>query len=285
MKENKSSTTAEGMAIVRAIEMKRAPEKRIVTDPIAPALVSGFSVAMSKFTIDSGIYDRFFAPGGGVIEFILARERYIDDLLTAQLAEGLDQVVLLGAGFDTRPYRVPGIEQTRVFEVDHPATQGKKIERLGKLLGTLPGNVTFVPIDFNTESLEVKLRAAGYDPAGRGLFILQGVVMYLTAEAVDETLSYIAHNSAAGSVVAFDYFYASAIESSSLQPAKRVTRALGEGITFAIGEGEVEAFLAQRGFGDIHNADAAELKRLYFTGSNADRKVSDGAAIATARTP
>ena len=88
--------------MVRAIEASRPEGKRICYDPVARALVSGIKVALSKLVIDSGIYDRFFAPGGGAIGFITARERYIDDFLKTCLSEGLDQVVILGAGFDTR---------------------------------------------------------------------------------------------------------------------------------------------------------------------------------------
>src|ERR671911_531215 len=101
MKQKQSSTTAEGMALVRAIEASRPPDKRICYDPIARALANPMSVFLSKLVIDSGIYDRFFAPGVGAIEFITAREQYIDDFLKACLSEGLAQVVILGAGFDT----------------------------------------------------------------------------------------------------------------------------------------------------------------------------------------
>ncbi len=123
---------------MRAIEASRPPDKRICYDPIARALVNPIMVFVSKLVIDSGIYDRFFAPGVGAIEFITARERYIDDFLKACLSEELDQVVILGAGFDTRAYRVAGIEQTRVFEVDHPTTQEVKLKRLKKVIDPCP---------------------------------------------------------------------------------------------------------------------------------------------------
>src|SRR5215211_3861401 len=157
MKQKQSSTTAEGMALVRAIEASRPPDKRICYDPIARALVNPIMVFVSKLVIDSGIYDRFFAPGVGAIEFITARERYIDDFLKASLVEGLDQVVILGAGFDTRAYRIAGIEKTRVFEIDHPATQEVKLERLKKVIDPLPTYVTFLPVDFNTQMLGERL--------------------------------------------------------------------------------------------------------------------------------
>jgi methyltransferase (TIGR00027 family) len=98
--------TAEGMAIVRAIEASKPEGKRICYDPIARSLVSGIKFTHSKMVIDSGIYGRMFK---GAIEFITVRERYIDDFLAKCLSEELDQVVILGAGFDTRAYRIQGI--------------------------------------------------------------------------------------------------------------------------------------------------------------------------------
>jgi methyltransferase (TIGR00027 family) len=122
------------MALVRAIEASRPAGQRICYDPIARSLVPSFSFTMSKLVIDSGLYARI---SQGALEFITARERYIDDFLKACLSEGLDQVVILGAGFDTRAYRIAGIEKTRVFEIDHPATQAVKLQRLKKVIDPL----------------------------------------------------------------------------------------------------------------------------------------------------
>lgn len=159
MRDKHSSTTAEGMALVRAIEASRPEERRICYDPIARSLVNSFSYTLSKLFIDSGLYARF-APGGrGAIEFITARERYIDDFLKSCLSEGLDQVVILGAGFDTRAYRIAGIEKARVFEVDHPDTQEVKLKRLKKALAPMPGHVSFVAMDFNSQTLAERLEA------------------------------------------------------------------------------------------------------------------------------
>src|ERR687897_2011931 len=150
MKQRQTSTTAEGMAVVRAIEAQRPEGVRICYDPIARSLVNPISVFLSKLVIDSGIYERIGPPGA--IAFITARERYIDDFLKACLSEGLDQVAILGAGFDTRAYRIPGIEKMLVFEIDRPATQAVKLKRFKKVIDPLPDYVTFVPVDFNTQT-------------------------------------------------------------------------------------------------------------------------------------
>jgi methyltransferase (TIGR00027 family) len=283
MKQKQSSTTAEGIALVRAIEASRPPDKRICYDPIARTLVNPISLFLSELVIDCGIYDRFFAPGVGAIEFITARERYIDDFLKTCLSEGLDQVVILGAGFDTRAYRIAGIEQTQVFEVDHPATQEVKLQRLKKVIDPLPDHVTFIPVDFNTHTLAERLPASSYDEQGKTLFIWQGVTMYLTPEEIDSTLAFIANHSGPGSVVVFDYFYNETLRDMKMEAARRITRAIGERLIFGIDGGQIEPFLTRRGFRDIRNADAEELTRLYFTGPNAGRVIGTGVAIASAR--
>lgn len=280
MKQHQSSNTAEGIALIRAIESSRPAARRICDDPLARSLVSGFQYMLSKLMIDSGLY-AWFTPGA--IEFITGRERYIDDFLSARLAEGLDQVVLLGAGFDTRAYRIAGIERTRVFEVDHPDTQALKRKRLKQVLDPLPGHVTFVAVDFNTQELAERLLASGYDERAQTLFIWQGVCMYLTPEGVDRTLAVVARHSAPGSTLIFDYFTTMGLRSPLLHKIGWLLRLLGEELHFGIAEGQLEAFLSARGFRDVHDADPEELRQRYFTGPNAGRAPAIGVNIASAR--
>ncbi|HEX2980730.1 MAG TPA: class I SAM-dependent methyltransferase [Anaerolineaceae bacterium] len=283
MKQNHSSTTAEGMALVRAIESARPEGKRICYDPIARSLINGFSFRMSKLVIDSGLYNRL-SPGA--LEFITAREHFIDDFLKAGLNEGFDQVIILGAGFDTRAYRIPGIEKARVFEIDHPATQAVKLQRLRKVISPLPAHVTYIPLDFNTQTLEEGLSAHGYDEHAKTLFIWQGVTVYLTAQGVDSTLAFIAGHSALGSAVVFDYFYTEFLSDENRPEVKRLRKTMqmiGEEHIFGIGQDQLERFLSQRGFCQIRNTEPEDLKARYFTGLNAGRAIAIGAAIATAR--
>ena len=283
MKEKQSSRTAEGMALLRAIESSKPEGRRICFDPIARLLVPGISYTLSKLVIDSGVYDRI---GRGAVEFITARERYIEDFLKSCLSEGLDQVVILGAGFDTRGYRIPGIEKTHVFEVDHPATQADKLKRLKKVFDPLPAHVTYIPIDFNTQTLAERLLAYGYDEQAKTLFIWQGVTVYLTEDGVDNTLAFIAHHSGPGSAVIFDYFYNETLRDTSrpeVRTMQRAARVTGEGYLFGIDAGQVEPFLTQRGFKDVRNTTGEDLKRLYFTGPNAGRVLPSGCDIVSAR--
>jgi len=284
MPESQSSRSAEGVAMLRAIEAEKPEDRRICYDPIARDLIPhNFAFAISKWVITSGLYEKM-APGATA--FIAVRERYIDDYLAAELATGLDQVVILGAGFDTRAYRIPGIEKTRIFELDTPATQELKLERLKKVVDPLPAHVTFLPVDFNTQTLAESLPASGYDEHEKTLFIWQGVTYFLTAEGVDSTLAFITHHSGSGSSVIFDYLYNEIFKDPNNAYAKSLRQAAkisGEAYMFGIDGGQVEAFLAQRGFSDVHNLTLEALKERYFTGPNAGRVVPKDVAIASAR--
>ncbi len=284
MRRNQSSLTAMGIAINRAFESSRPPGERICFDPFARRFVNPVLYHLFALFISTG-YAEWRGPG--VQAFLAARERYIDDLLQANLDSGLEQLVILGAGLDSRAYRVGMPERgLPVYEVDHPATQQVKLDRVKTIFGAVPGHVTFVPIDFNTQTLEGQLRASGHDPLLRTLFIWQGVTMYLTAEAVDSTLAFIACDSAAGSSVVFDYICASALsagrkrgEVASMQRYRGLT---GEGLTFGIEEGQIREFLALRGFDHIKNVRAEDLRQLYLKGPNARRQIAPIYAIVSA---
>ena len=285
MADTKASRSAEGVAGIRAIETLRPEADRIVSDPYAKALVpGGIMFSISMWIIKSGLYDRM-APGA--IAFILGRERYIDDYLRACLSEGFNQIVILGAGFDTRAFRIPGIEQTRVFEIDQPATQAVKLERLKKVIDPLPAYVTFIPADLNSQKLGEVLRSGGYDELGKTLFIWQGVIYFLKPEGVDSTLAFIAGHSGPDSAVIFDYIYNETLHDTTQGYGKALARAgkmSGEPYVFGINRGQVGSFLAQRGFCDVIDMPIEDLKPKYFTGPNVARAIVTGdSAIASAR--
>ncbi len=144
----------------------------------------------------------------------VARTRLIDDLLAQALASQIEQVVILGAGYDCRAYRLPLLVQARVFEVDQASTLTAKRQRLGQVLHGLPPSVSFVEVDFNQQHPEGALEAAGYRGDLRTCFIWEGVTNYLTAAAVDGTLRWIG-SAAAGSRVLFTYVQRSALASAT----------------------------------------------------------------------
>ncbi len=284
MRKSQSSLTAAGIAIARAAESERHADERICYDPFARLFVPTWMYRAFGFFIKTG-YAEWRGPG--VNGFLVARDRYIDDVLQNFLDEGLQQLVILGAGYDARAYRFDLQGRVKVFEVDHPATQADKLAKLQAIFGKVPEHVTYVPIDFNIQTLEECLLRSGYDPKRKTLFIWQGVSMYLTAEAVDATLAFVTNHSGAGSAIVFDYIYRSILEGvqkhGEVSGMRRYRFMTGEGLTFGIPVDKVAAFLMERGFRDVQDVNADYLKAAYFTGKNARRSVVGGYGIVLGR--
>jgi methyltransferase (TIGR00027 family) len=282
MKKSQTSVTAKGIALIRALEYERPAAERICSDPLARKFISpGFYLLGKLF---AGYGER---KGPGVAGFLTARCRYMDDFLRECLAGGIGQLVILGAGLDSRAYRFEELKKgVRVFEVDLPATQKAKTEKVKKVLGGAPDHVTYVPIDFNTEGLG-KLRSAGYAPDKKTLFLWEGVTYYLDAGAVDQTLEFVAGNSAPGSSIVFDYMDPSALTAAKkrgeIERMARASRFTGEGLVFGIEPERIVEFLRVRGFDRIVNMTADDLRAKYFTGANSVRTIAPIYAIASAR--
>lgn len=228
--------TAQGIAFARALESSKPEGERICYDPLARRLISPAFYWLGKLFANYG--ER---KGPGVLAFLATRCRYMDDYLQECLAAGIEQLVILGAGLDSRAYRIEELkERVKVFEVDHPATQAVKLARIKKIMGGLPAYVTYVPVDFDVETLE-KLFDYGYQRQKKTLFIWEGVVYYLMAEAVDQTLSFVSKNSGTGSSIIFDYVYTSALTAidrrGEIVRMQRTQRYTGEGLIFGIDEG------------------------------------------------
>jgi len=195
---------------------------------------------------------------GSVIMMII-RTRFIEERLAQAIRDGVSQVVILGAGFDTRAYRLTELlKNARVFEVDQPSTQEYKKRRIRDTGIEVPPNLTYVPVDFRHDKLGDVLAAAGYDSNQRTFFIWEGVTMYLPEAAVEETLRWVAAQ-APGSTVIFDFvgamvvkFMATADLSQFPEPARKAIERLrrlvaGEPWIFGVpdsGEGE---FLSKLG--------------------------------------
>lgn len=149
-------------------------------------------------------------PPPGVYEYVIARTKYIDAVFRQALAEQFEQVLLFGAGFDTRALRFQSQAQhARFFELDAPLTQQAKIRQYHHRGLVVPSNLVFIPIDFDKESLPDKLDTAGFQRDRKSLFVLEGVLMYLQAESVQASLQTIRDYAGTGSRVVFDYVQAS----------------------------------------------------------------------------
>jgi methyltransferase (TIGR00027 family) len=288
-KAPRGSLTSKETLRWRAIESLRPEEERVCYDNMASSFMDRpwdritRNRFMRKLLIRQSNKD-FIGMGG----FIVARTRYVDEYLKAQVAEGIKQLVILGAGYDSRAYRL-GLSETgvKVFEVDHPDTQVLKMMKVQALFGSMPKHVAYVHVDFAREKLEVNLPKNGYDSGLKTLFIWEGVMMYLTAEAVDQTLAFISGHSGQGSCIVFDYLFESAIDGTSgLKEAelmKMHCAKLGEPLRFALKDNAIGQFLSSREFSLLENTDATSLKDAYFKGKGQQRKVFPLAAIACAR--
>ena len=188
----------------------------------------------------------------------------MDDTLSDALREGLDQVVILGAGSDTRALRIPGIDKTHVFEVDHPAPQDWKKKCLKKMVGTLPSHITFVPMDFDRQTLEDEMEAAGFKTGARTFVICEGVTQYITAEANDATFQYVSQ-SALGSRIVFSYVLRGVIDGSSKDAEKWTSLAQSQSVpwVFGIDPGELEQYLSARGFALLDHVGASDYQERY----------------------
>jgi methyltransferase (TIGR00027 family) len=270
--EHHASKTAEYMALFRALESFRRPAgARLFEDPFAvgflrPSLRS--VVRLSRLPFGNSPVAWFIDwrwPGARASG--IARTRLIDDALTDALRRGFGQVVILGAGFDCRAYRVRDIERTRVFEVDLPATLAAKKDLLKRMLNGLPAHVAFVEIDFNRQTLDEVMEAAGFDRRARTFFIWEGVTNYLTEEAVDATLRYLARAGAPGSRILFTYIHPGVLQNpagfAGAQKSVSVVERAGERWTFGIDPADLPSYLADRGFELIEDIASLEYRARY----------------------
>jgi len=210
----------------------------------------------------------------GMRLFIAARSRFAEDSLAAAVARGVRQYVVLGAGLDTFAHRNPyADEDLRVFEVDHPATQGWKRTRLANAGLALPASLTFAPVDFERQTLAEGLAAAGFDTAAPALFAWLGVIVYLTRAAVLETLGFIA-GLPGGAEVVFDYGEPVSAYPPAAQPAqaRRMARmaAMGEPWITRFTPVELDAELRRLGFEQVEDLGPAEIARRFHGVQRAD---------------
>jgi len=276
VKKGKPSLTAELTTFARAAEYAKPEARRLCHDPLAREFLNTPLRILAGSRILAGLvvwWAERLAPG--VPGEVLGRTKYIDDSLKTRIDDGIEQLVILGAGYDSRAYRFDGLNPiVKVFEVDHPATQRVKMKRVERLLGRLPDHVVFVPVDFEQEKLHLKLFEKGYDRNKKTFYIWEGVTYYLTAKAVDETLAFVVDNSGTGSSIIFDYAFQRVLEGASdVEQVNRILKAwerIGAPLTadehfvFGVKEGTIQEFLSARGFCQIENVNGDSFKEAYF---------------------
>lgn len=199
----------------------------------------------------------------GSFWFELARTHFMDELLLEEVTAGATQVVILGAGLDSRAYRLA--IDAQVFEVDHPVTAAVKRERLDAVLGGPPAHVRYVQVDFNSEDLGERLAAGGFDAEARTVVIWSGVVPYLEEAGVASSLRWFAAGTGPGSAITFDYLWKEAVDGDrsfygAEQLFERVAKG-GEPFKFGIPRGGTAEFVERFGLvleRDLGPEDAQE---------------------------
>jgi methyltransferase (TIGR00027 family) len=271
MRPDRPSRTAQYMALFRALESALPTSQRLFDDPYARAFLTGrLRVAGRLARLPGGarllaraIDRRWPGPRASAV----ARTRAIDDLLVAAIADGIDQLVILGAGYDTRPYRLARVPTT--FEVDHPVTQAAK----RAVLGAPPAHVRCVPVDFDRDDLAAAMASAGLEPGLRTFVVWEGVVAYLAWASVAATLRWAADVCAVGSELVFTYVHRGLLDGSATFPdAGPWVRAVQEaGEPFVLGLDPATLGDELRALGWRLEDDRSTTDVLHAYGRGADR--------------
>ncbi|WP_394846578.1 class I SAM-dependent methyltransferase [Pendulispora brunnea] len=277
MRDNQSSSTAIGVAMQRAAH-QLFDRPLVFEDPLAIRLTGSNDELLDFSKLDERETRHIRA-------FLAARSRYTEEAFEAAFSRGVRQYVVLGAGFDTFAYR-HRLEEVRVLEVDHPATQARKRELLGNAGIAVPPSLTYVPVDFEKDTLRDALIANGFHFDESAFFCWLGVTMYLTRAAIMDTLGMILQ-AARGTEVVFDY----QIDPASLDARDRAIVTALTARVAKLGEPWISHFLPESlmqdlramGFRHVESIGPQVLRALYFRNREDGLSVSNRAHLMHAR--
>ena len=268
--------TAQGVAKQRLIETIASPDKRVINDPYADSFVigSGFMKLMGH-KLNAWLSEKL-APG--FHEHLIARTKFIDELIVKSAINGIEQYVILGAGYDSRAHRLELPSSLKIFEVDQPEVSDNKLAKLPKELPNSE-NVTYVNIDFSYQSLTEQLIGAGFDQEKSTIFTLEGVSQYITKEAVSSTIKELASLTRDTNSIFFMSYVDELLDKNPEacfgegypNPAKKAS--LIKGLSAKVGEpwisfyscAEIEDLLSQNGYSIQENVTLEDLNSLYFS--------------------
>jgi len=263
-----ASRTALYVALYRALEHRERARPQLFDDPFAAAFLPPsyrLLVEATRLPPLHGWLSRYAdrrAPGAR--SSAIARTRLIDDVVRRHAAEGVSQIVVLGAGFDSRAHRMRELAGATVFEVDRPETQRQKTAVLAGRSSI--ARVCYVAVDFLRDDVGTALAGAGWDRGAGTLFVWEGVTNYLTSEAVEAVLAWIASTSGRAGLV-FTYIHAGLLDGSvAFEGGARIlanVRTLGEPWTFGLRPSEVGPFLARHGLVLEEDLGADEYRERY----------------------
>jgi methyltransferase (TIGR00027 family) len=273
--------TAVRVALWRALHVQVDPPPHVLEDEIGLQLAAPDDDWRRRPDMDPQFTSRFRAA-------IVARARFIEDLVVEQARQGVRQYVILGAGLDTFAQRRPEIASgLRVFEVDQPGTQGWKRQRLIELGFGIPEWLRLVPVDFEGVSWQAQLAAAGFDADQPAVVASTGVSMYLTKEANAATLRQIA-SLAPGSTLAMTFLLPLELADTELRPgfeaSAKGARESGTPFISFFTPAEMLALARDAGFIEAQHVSATLLNQRYFTGRTDGLRTSNGEEVLVATT-
>ena len=270
MRPGQFSRTAEFMALFRALESAQPEGRRLFHDPFAAMFVRAplrhvvqWSAVPIVGPLLPQIIDRFWP---GARSSGIARTRLIDDWVAASITNGSQQFVVLGAGFDSRAWRMPVLAGLPIFEADRAATAAEK-HRRAALGAAERSDVVSVALDFDRDQLPDALAAAGFDPRRRATVVWEGVTNYLTVEAVRSVLAWVG-NLAAGSTLIFTYVHRGVLaDPTSFEGAEKILRVVasaGEPWTFGFVPETLPRCLQAHGLRLVEDLSADDYRARYF---------------------
>ena len=265
MRKGKSST-AETVAAFRAVHQRDSAQ--IFEDPYAQFLCGPFWRLVLRVRPLEWIVRAMTRPMAPTGMCVVMRARYAEQALEQAVENGITQYVIIGAGMDSFAFRRSDLmERIDVFEIDHPETQGKKLERIRRLGLTIPSRLHFIPADLTKISAMEALAGSGF-AMGRPTFLtLLGVVYYLTADSLAETARSLARHLPAGTLLVFDYL----LDTESARPEHLSMREklrafvarLGEPMVSEYSLADMTALMADQGFEAVENFALPDLEQSY----------------------
>lgn len=269
--EQKPSQTAFFNALRRALAHKIYQNKRFGPDDLAEVFLPSVYRIFLKFPkVQKNTWDKLEAAFPGLNAYLIARTAYFDQLFTSALENGIPQIVLLGAGYDSRAFRFAKLNQsTKIFELDSSPTQERKKKCLKKAKIKTPDKFKFIPIDFNRESLSDVLIQAGFKKQTSALFLWEGVTYYLDPDSVEANLDTFKILAGKDSLIAFDTMVS--IKDENLQEyygAKEFYQSMraahpDEKMMFSIPEGQIETFLDKHHLSLVEYLSPQEIERKF----------------------
>jgi len=269
--DQKPSETALFAALRRAIAHKDFGNEIFGPDYLAEFFLPAhfrFFIRFKKIRTNTKEKLNGFLPG--LNEYMIARTAYFDGLFVDALNNRIPQIVLLGAGYDSRAYRFAKTNSnTKIFELDIEPTQTRKRKCLKGARIEITQQVNFVPIDFNEESLGDVLENAGYDSREKTLFIWEGVSYYLNAESVDATLEFVNQSLHSETAIAFDYTISISKDTlNDYYGVKEFAETMSEHhaneeLMFSIDKGKAGSFLEKRHLRVVEHLNNEEIERKY----------------------